>query len=123
MKLSEAILLGSIGSEQGFGHMSGNPANKTKCAIGAALFAIGVEGNSCMNPFSELQKAWPWVYNWIPRPPVLGPDRIRTYVAEVIYLLNDNQRWTRPRIAAWVAEQEAIYDLQAVVQEVPTLVA
>ena len=123
MRLSEAILLGSIGSEQGFGASSGYPNSVKKCAIGAALFAAGVVDISFNNPFVELRDRWPWTYIDVPCPSILGYSSTKTYVAEVIYRLNDCLHWTRPQIAAWVATQEAIYDPQPVELETPALVA
>lgn len=112
MKLSEAILLGSVGSEQGFGRVvDGDRA----CAIGAALLAIGVtqlglEWN-CEDPRQHgsprLVDNWPWT-NSLSRCPHCSTHNTVSYI--ISWHLNDSHRWTRPQIAAWVAEQEAIYD-------------
>jgi hypothetical protein len=47
MKLSEAILLGSVGSEQGYGNTSMFRESKAKCALGAALHAVGQARHVC----------------------------------------------------------------------------
>ena len=119
MRLSEAILLGSIGSEQGFGVMSGNPSSKAKCAIGAALFASGVslDGVEASNAIGAVAKLWPWTYKQ-----ALMPGRNSSlYIFAIIWRLNDIERWSRPRIAAWVAEQEVLLGIvdQPTQEQVP----
>lgn len=106
MKLSEAILLGSIGSDQGFGHMSGTKSSKDKCAIGAALLATGREVES--NAIYELTVVWPWVLQVVPAPHGVTPleSHVEQSVRNYIWWLNDRMKWTRPQIAAWVASME-----------------
>ena len=107
MLLSEAILLGSVGSKQGFGIASGDPASNQKCVIGAALFAVGVKRSS--DYFAELLKWWPWVNKETTIPSVINGSyliaRDRT-VLNILWKLNDTARWSRPQIAAWVATEE-----------------
>ena len=121
MKLSEAILLGSIGSEQGFGITSAYQDAKAKCAIGSALLGVGKEANSNDgNPYQILVNEWPWVMTKIEIPEfsVAGPY-VERNVMNAIWLLNDIYKWPRPKIAAWIAELEAIYDPQPTPIEVP----
>ena len=114
MKLSEAILLGSISTKQGFGPMSIYTESQEKCAFGAALVAINEEYSyskgSCGRVYTRILELWPWLVRKIdesnsPVSPLNGDTILNT-----IWRVNDTYRWSRPRIAQWVAEQEAIYD-------------
>ena len=123
MKLNEAILLGSIGSEQGFGPDSMATKSPTKCAMGGALFARGVDA-TFDNGLDMITKLYPWLLNQV-LPPVTLPDTSHGRIIDkpicihgVIWRLNDILKWTRPQIAAWVATQEAIYDVQPVEQPI-----
>jgi hypothetical protein len=127
MKLSEAILLGSIESEQGFGSTSALKSSKDKCAYGAALLAVGQEVDDCA--IVQAVMIWPWITQACTPPvsgyenslcraiyglctlPVIWPwitqDGWRNItVQNIIWWLNDTLRWTRPQIAAWVATIE-----------------
>lgn len=106
MKLSEAILLGSIGSDQGFGHMSGTKSSEDKCTIGAALLAVGREVD--ITPIYELGVVWPWVTQEVSAPQDVTPleNHAEQSVRNYIWWLNDRMKWTRPQIAAWVASIE-----------------
>jgi len=99
MKLSEAILLGSVGSKQGFGASSLHSYSQRKCALGAAILAVGID-----DTFYALVAVWPWLNN-----KMICPDCNDTHITiikDVIWHLNDDHRWTRPQIAAWVATIE-----------------
>lgn len=115
MKLSEAILLGSINTVQAYDTLYDGKGGA--CALGAALDAMNIT-------ISQASKTWPYLndinksicpecmltYNQR-RAKIWGLyGSIRSVVPNVIPHLNDNHRWTRPRIAVWVATQEAIYD-------------
>ena len=123
MRLSEAILLGSVGSKQGFGPRSMYSNSPTKCAMGAALFVSGIKVND-ENGNDEVEKLWPWVATYVTPPikirshknSVYDRDQIR--ILGVIWRLNDWLKWTRPQIAAWVATQEALYDPEVVNQSI-----
>ncbi len=112
MKLSEAILLGSIGSEQGTGTQSANPHNKELCAIGAAMLAVGAESPNDLGSeyMGMLRQYWPWTQTTlVPLPNKLQGNGVTGTVIEVyrlIWRLNDTLHWTRPQIAAWVATIE-----------------
>lgn len=103
MKLSEAIILGSVGSKQGFGFLSVDPEYRETeglCALGAALFATNNKGH-----MANITKVWPWtrrvIDHRIPGIPSLGQS-----ICGTIWRINDTLRWTRPQIAAWVASIE-----------------
>ena len=123
MKLSEAILLGSIGSEQGFGPSGMNTSSPTKCTMASALFARGINA-TFDNGLDIIVELYPWL-NTDVMPPVALPDYHHgpyitrpTSIHGIIWRLNDILKWTRPQIAAWVATQEAIYDVQSVEQPI-----
>ena len=94
MKLSEAIKLGAMLKPQGF-EGTGHPNGTTTCALGAALNAIS--SNGCVYGI------WPWV-NKIKLCPVC--EKEPPYA--VIPHLNNIHRWTRERIADWVATIEPV---------------
>ena len=122
MKLSEAILLGSIGSEQGFGPSSMQTNSPRKCAMGSALLAVGIMTDN--DDMDKLTPIWPWVSVEVAPPVDLVDYKGCTKIIEkatipgIIWRLNDILKWTRPQIAAWVATQEAIYDVQPVEQPI-----
>ncbi len=115
MKLSEAILLGSVGTEQSYGCKAILPNGKATCSLGAALFAVGDEVRGVEHGMERVKQLWPWTTVY---PPInislvnicrLCPND--TYpVYSIIWRLNDIAKWTRPQIAAWVAELEKVYD-------------
>src|SRR5438128_301309 len=67
------------------------------CALGAALLAVGVAPEQAGR---SVRRRWPWAFAVSVDCPSCGRSRL---VCEVIVHLNDNHRWTRERIAAWVA--------------------
>ena len=122
MKLSEAILLGSVGTEQGFGPSSIYKHSTKRCALGAALFACGleyehpkpeellVEDLTTSFPYVVIMIQWPWTECIIS----YRIDKVTKWdhIYDIIWKLNDIGRWSRPQIAAWVAEMEKVYDKQ-----------
>lgn len=121
MKLSEAILLGSVGTEQAYGFMAMIPNGTATCALGAALFAVGVRCDDPQTGFAEMKRLWPWTERVVDSPESLMlaervgyPVYSRDLVVCIIWRLNDIAKWTRPQIAAWVAELEAVYDPEPV---------
>jgi hypothetical protein len=110
MKLSEAILLGSVGSEQGYGNASMFTESKAKCALGAALHAVGQApsnqgyswGDPETSPYKHVRAVWPLVDTYVQHP----MRDIRYTIMQTIYDLNDTFLWTRPQIAQWVATIE-----------------
>ncbi len=99
MRLSEAILLGSTLSVQGFndGSMTGN----NRCALGAATQALGI-GSALL--YSELEDEYPWLRSALECPDGCGIGP-RPGIS-VIWHLNDRHLWTRERIAEWVSTIE-----------------
>jgi hypothetical protein len=110
MKLSEAILLGSVGSEQGYGHTSMFRESKAKCALGAALHAVGQApsdqedtwANPETSPYHHVRAVWPFVETRVQHP----IRDARYTIMHTIYDLNDMFLWARPQIAQWVATVE-----------------
>ena len=98
MNLSEAIRLGAMITSQAFRAVfRGDGA----CAWGAALLAVGAAPEPAVR--SAALSRWPWAFTVSVDCPGCGRSRL---VCEVIAHLNDDHRWTREKIGAWVAEIE-----------------
>lgn len=96
MRLSEAILLGSTMRPQ---IRSRYITPDGTCALGAAGEAIGRKEFSG----TAASIVWPWLdRGTIPCPDCNGV----TFTKWVIQHLNDDHKWTRERIAEWVATIE-----------------
>ena len=111
MKLSEAILLGSVGSRQGRGIHSIVPQNKDShglCAMGSALLACGIKEADEWTGMAHIRSLYPWVRNYMVQPPVpvIAGHTGKVDVISIIWRLNDRCHWTRPQIAEWVASIE-----------------
>lgn len=117
MRLSEAMLLGSVGTQQSTGALR-RPGGGT-CALGAAFVAAGIHcveiprGASLNSGHDEAflinakasehaRVMWP-ILNTRVILPVTGTQLL---LDQAIIMLNDMYRWTRPQIAAWVATIE-----------------
>ena len=100
MKLSEAILLGSVMSTQTFGVTFSKDGS---CAWGAALSSINIHEHSVYMHFAAIRNRWAWSFagNYIC--PCCNTGLLPF---SMIIHLNDGHRWTRPQIAAWVATIE-----------------
>src|SRR5438128_7938145 len=72
------------------------------CALGAALLAVGVAPEQAGR---SVRKRWPWAFAVSVNCPSCGRSRL---VCEVIAHLNDDHRWTREEIGAWVGEIEPV---------------
>lgn len=95
MKVSEAMRLGSILSAQSF---QGFTDGMKRCALGAVADATGIAS-------SDFGKEWPWLEVREYSCPECGDsDRSPSLIIGVH--LNDEHRWTRERIADWVATIE-----------------
>jgi hypothetical protein len=94
MLLSEAILLGSVGSKQAFDYYN-YPEGHT-CGMGAAMVGAGLipTGRSLL----EMYKRFPYLETRVEGPQGCG-------VSPSVWGLGATL-WTRPQIAAWVAEKE-----------------
>ena len=94
MRLSDAIQLGAMVTSQAFGTLfKGDGA----CALGAALLAVGVPPKQAR---CSVRKRWPWAFAVSVDCPHCGRSRL---VCQVIVHLNDDHRWSREKIGAWVA--------------------
>lgn len=102
MKLSDAILLGSTLSEQGFGN-DGLIGNK-RCAIGAGRQALGMEDQAWSIAYGQIRKAYPFIEALQNCPIERCP--CNDSILGIIWHLNDSHRWTREQIAGWVATVE-----------------
>ena len=106
MLLSQAILLGSVETRQAYGEF--RTLSGATCAWGSAFTARGVRFDSALGVGMEkdplnLPEDWRWVYESYPPP---TSDYTDHRIWGHICYLNDKMKWTRPQIAAWVAEQE-----------------
>lgn len=100
MRLSEAIILGSLKKPQGF-EGTGSPSSPVTCALGAAR--DGAETTKWVD------EVWPWVKTMAGECPECQLHfRKLGYGAPyaIIVHLNNGHKWTRPRIAEWVATIE-----------------
>ena len=108
MKLSEAILLGSVSTGQAF-YILEDPQGNT-CAKGSALKAMGL-CTSNDKGYQFANDTWPFLREL---EATICPEcncsvEQRTYNGDITKLiphLNDIHKWTRPRIAAHVATLE-----------------
>lgn len=97
MKLSEAIRLGAMSCPQARG-FARNDATGGRCALGAALFAVGTDTWDYTLALCQFP-----VTSDIARNPVTGEMAM---LLSVIRCLNDGEMWTREQIAAWVETLE-----------------
>lgn len=103
LTLSEAIQLGSMLKPQGFGAFR-DPRTGATCVLGAAAEAGGIVVTTHWTPLAQL---WPLVLRTGACPACgAGGDPNEQY-GYLMYHLNDEHRWTRERIAAWVQSLEA----------------
>lgn len=103
MKLSEAILLGSMIKPQnhGFGRKD------SSCALESACDAVGLDH------WSFTERYWEWLRGSV-KCPIAGcthPSfakgyKNRSIYRDVVYHLNDHHRLSREAIAQWVAMVE-----------------
>lgn len=116
LTLSEAIRLGALLSPQGhLGYMDGIE----RCALGAASDAVGIKGvvyGSEPRPiidYDALKARWPILTTRAKCPECHdygGP------LNDMVWHTNDWHKWTRERIADWVATIEAAEDVPEPVQ-------
>ena len=112
MRLSEAIRLGAMLRPQGFEDFIRDSGEGfvVSCALGAAAEAIGspTVGDSD-DAVAIIDAAFGSMLDIRRRCPVPG-CRVRRITGNVIAHLNDTHRWTRERIAEWVATLESADD-------------
>jgi hypothetical protein len=125
MKLSEAIRLGAMLRPQAFGGFFGFehvvPKGKcarmlarlglremdlalSSCALGAAIESVGGDASICSRAHGLLDR-FEILWGGRIRCPACIAHRVNAF--SLIYHLNDEHRWTRERIASWVATIEA----------------
>ncbi len=97
MKLSIGIAMGAMLKPQGFGYDSGLEGAITSCALNAAAEAEGCK-------WEALFERHPYLRTQLELCPVCD---IKGSLSNIIALhLNDRHRWSRERIADWVATIE-----------------
>lgn len=113
MKLSEAIRLGAMLKPQAYTAVL--VKGSSTCALGAAYDAVGLlgEGHYSIDCYGVILKAFPLLARDIVPCPACGlvPSGDEDDLADNISHLNDNHRWTRERIADWVATIEAAQEI------------
>lgn len=105
MRLSEAIRLGAMLSEQGFGD---HPVGSLKrCALEAAADAVAIQcrERSMGAEFPILNAP---VFQHLQCPECHGAF-CSGIAAVIAFCLNDVHKWTREKIAAWVETMENSY--------------
>jgi hypothetical protein len=105
MKLSEAILLGSIGTKQCKLFLQ---VDDKACAIGAALYGTGYKvtnEDAAYAAFDELFPIQATIIEQCPHAECKSKTLYRS-LGDMLFHLNDCHEWERPRIANWVATVE-----------------
>lgn len=97
MKLSDAIDEGSLLSPQAFDSKTPD----STCALQAACEALGLN----IRNWTRLSHIYPWLLNKSVRCPECNWEHMPQ---TIIFHLNDNHRWPRPSIAAWVRTIEPV---------------
>lgn len=116
MRFSDAIRLGSMACGPARYHTVDPHGNR--CALGAALLAVGRKG-----VYLEAFDVWPAITNYMVEHPVTGR---RMAVLSAVRELNDFHKWSREAIADWVEtiERRADADQQALSTDaLPTAVS
>lgn len=124
LTLSEAILLGSVGTRQYRRDFMG--ADGSTCALGSALVAVGfltrqdvefgrLRHAKALHCTTRLHDLWPILGRRVPHP-AKGIEGMST-LACIIPDLNDHCGWTRPQIAAWVKTIEEQVDAEQTAPE------
>ena len=111
VKLSDAISLGSMLTPQAVGTFK--DALGGRCALGSAVHAIGHSVYS-LKDYNE--------WKWTMRRTACPECATMATVANVIAHLNDRHRWSRARIARWVAAIEPTEDTSADGEEFASVV-
>ena len=99
MKLSEAIRLGAMLSPQGRGNKA--LIGEHRCALGSALEAIGYKGK-IDGAYGYIRETWPFSDGYVLYPVM----EIELPIWNIIWKLNDINRWAREQIADWVETVE-----------------
>ena len=104
MKLSEAIRLGAMALPPVYGPVfRGGPDGQpcAACAIGAALFAIGLtDMHDAVHFDSVIERVWPWTSQAVKSPVGFGK------AVNLIVVMYERHGYTREQIADWVETLE-----------------
>lgn len=100
LRLSEAIRLGAMLRPQAYGHLF-RISDGTSCAFGAAFEARGIAFGTSLD-----MVPWRQWWTWLPNSVACPACAQENYAADQIVHLNNDHRWTRERIADWVAMVE-----------------
>ena len=125
MKLSEAMLLGSISTPQTFNGI--RDSNGGTCALGAVLAGSGrltewkrladteyIGGSPDWDQFwEEVRIQFPLLSRRVVHPHIGRPIEL----IDVITLLNDQFGWTRPQIAEYIASLEQTEGMVTIVPQ------
>jgi len=120
MKLSTAIRLGAMLKPQAY---DGSATDAT-CALRAACEALGIKDErrptGTLN-YTALRAAYPLLWSTEHGCPACVANADGADVLDRVYHLNDWHRWTRERIADWIAtiepQEPAVEAPQATTQE------
>lgn len=109
MKLSEAILMNGLIKEQGFGNDSMLSID-APCALGGALQSIGRQ-EECIAAwevslaYKIVKEVWPWS-EALAEYKCPCHCEFKDFPLNLVFHLNDSHKWSRARIAEWVASIE-----------------
>lgn len=112
MKFSEAVLLGSIDSVQGFGSLAMYGDVRGRCVLNTALHGIGV--SECRDAYGRVIAEWPFLDEPARKCPACGYPTCplnsdgSSQLYMILYHLNDFHEWPRPQIAEWVKQFEPV---------------
>jgi hypothetical protein len=95
-KFSQAIRLGATFKPQGFGAEAMYSTQKS-CVLAAASDALGITDNK----YHMLRERFPALDSEVSHPTIPYRDNIWT----ICYVLNDQDHWSREKIANWLEKQ------------------
>jgi hypothetical protein len=98
--LSEAILLGAMMRPPAFGPLK---YPKASCSLQAGLDAVGHEMGRYIYP--AVVKIWPWLNRNVECPWCVREHAVYNVIG---LCLNDRAKWSRQKIAKWVATIEPV---------------
>lgn len=102
MKLSEAMRLGGMATDQGHGPDS-IISDTAPCALGAARCAIGLQVKRPEDAYRELEERFPILRARVSPP--WNVDYVESLTG-IVWMLNDYYHWSRERIADFVEQIE-----------------
>lgn len=102
MRLSEAIRLGAMLKPQAFGDLW-RDGGRTSCALGAAYEALGFGPGSDVEDNEHVPRG---IRDFLEEPSACPVCKRENRIGLTVTHLNDAHKWTRERIADWVATVE-----------------